>query len=158
MAAMSYRTVGATGARRDSAHRLVCDLLEPRERPYLAGHVRRPGDRDDVEWRPRRPQHPLAGLAQLIRRAREGQRLELVAAPGQHVGVVLDRGTEHARPIGEGSGEDVDRLGRVANQHDLVVRACPDERGHVATGRLERLRRQPRLESGATDGRCCTRG
>ena len=52
---------------------------------------------------------------------------EVVAPPGQHVGVVLGRAAEDPRARRQRRGQHVDRLGGVAHEHDLVVRAGADE-------------------------------
>ena len=76
--------------RRTAARRAVRRLGEPRERPDLAGHVRRAGDRDEVDRRPRAAQRAL--------RASQSSSAEAVkAAAGRH-GAATAAGSRDARP------------------------------------------------------------
>ena len=67
----------------------------------LARHVGGARDREEVVVAAR--QRDGAAREQLVGRVREGQQVDLAPAPGQHVGVVLARGREHARARAAGS-------------------------------------------------------
>jgi hypothetical protein len=71
---------------------VVGDRGQLAQRPHLARDVRGARDGDEVHPRPRHPQRVLAALHELPRAARDRQHRDVVAPPGQHVGVVLDRG------------------------------------------------------------------
>ena len=89
------------------------------------------------------------GLAQRVGRRREREQLQVVAPPGEHVGVVLDGAPEDPRARGQRRRQHVDRLRRVAHQDDVVVARGADEGAHVVAGTLERLRRDLRLGAAA---------
>ena len=72
----------------------------------------------------------------------------LVAPPGQQVGVMLEVECDDGGVGGKGAGQEVERVGRVAGEHDRVARAAADERMHRLPGRLERLAAHRRGEPG----------
>ena len=113
----------------------VGELGQLGDRPDLAGDVRGAGDGDQVDPRPRRAKRPLARVQQLVRRAGEREQPEIVAPPGKHVGVMLDRAREHPRARGQRGRQDVDRLGRVADEDDGVVGTGADELGDASRAR-----------------------
>ena len=83
---------------------VVRDRGELGQRPHLAGDVRGARDGDEVDARLRHPQRVLAALHELPRAVRDRQHGQVVAAPRQHVGVVLGRGREHAAARGQRGG------------------------------------------------------
>ena len=68
-----------------------------------------------------RAQHALGVGEQLLGRLGERQQAQVVVAPREHVRVVLDRGGEDLRARRQRVGEDVDRLGGVADEDDAAV-------------------------------------
>ena len=120
------------------------------DRPHLPADVRGAGDGDEVDPRPRGPERALTSVQQLVCRAGEPEQPEIVAAPGKHVGVMLDRAREHARPRAQGGRQDVDGFGGVADEHDRVVVARADELADGASRVLERGGRYARLPTAAT--------
>ncbi len=131
----------------------VGELREFLERPDLTGHVRGAGDGEQVDRR--RAQRLRRDLEQLVGRGRERQHVQVVAAPGEHVRVVLDRGREHPRARRKGGGEDVDRLGRVANEHDAAPPARPRS-ARRPRARARRRRSRPATSRRCRGARCCT--
>ena len=102
----------------------VRQLGELADRHDLTRDVGRARDREEVvaAGRERRG----AARQQLVGRVRERQQIDLAPAPGQHVGVVLAGRREHARARGQAVREQVERLGRVADEHhDLIARPRP---------------------------------
>ena len=125
----------------------VRDPRELGDRPHLAGHVRGAGDREQVVA----PGASFcsAHVEQPARGARERQQ---VASWRRHGSMFAwcSTGVESTRvPSGSDADEHIDRLGRVAHEHDVVARVRADERGDIAARRLVRLGRDLRRESSA---------
>ena len=120
------------------------------DRPHLPADVRGAGDGDQVDPRPRGAERALTRIQQLVCRAGEPEQPEIVAAPGKHVGVMLDRAREHASARGQRGRQDVDGFGGVADEDDRVVVAGADELADGAARVLERGGRDAGLQPAAT--------
>jgi hypothetical protein len=109
----------------------VGQLHDPAQRRHLAGHVGRPGHRDQRERLAlQRVGEPVEGLPD----GRRGLQ-HPPGPPGQQGRVVLEVEPQH-RP-GDAPGQQVQRVGGVAGEHHDVVLAGPDERGDGVAAALD---------------------
>jgi hypothetical protein len=105
------------------------------QREDLARHVRRAAHGEQVVVA------LVDGRDELRRRRGERQVLDAVRAPGQEVGVMLERRAEYARAGAQRRRGEVDRLRRVADEDDDMLVPRVDEAGDGGPRRLVRLGR-----------------
>ena len=72
-----------------------------------------------------------------------------MTAPRQQVGVMLEIERDDRRVVGQGAGEQVQRIGGVARPHHHVVAAGADEAADAPTRRVECVAADGRGEAGA---------
>ena len=98
-----------------------------------------------------------AVVEQLVRRAGEREQPQVVAAPGEHVGVVLDRAREHARARGSAAARTLIASVVLRTKTTSSSARAPTNAGDRVARVLERGGRDLGLQRRCRGARCCTR-